>query len=81
MPFSRGGLAAKNALAGAAGLFERDAAHRGLGLFFDFRFAIRAAAPPGESETGLDGLLEFVVVGGLDGMRFAESEGAIESAF
>ena len=78
MAFSVAGCAAMNALAGAAGLFERDAAHGGLGLFFDVGFTFRVATPPGESETVLDGLLEFLVIGWFDGIRFAERESAIE---
>src|SRR5579864_7889520 len=76
-PLFPGRLCAKNALARAARLFERDASHGSLRLFFDLSFAFRAAAPPGESETGLDGLLEFAIVSRLDGMRFAKLERAV----
>ena len=72
-----GRLCAKNALARAAGLFERDTAHGGLRLFFNLRFAIRAATPPCERKASFDSFLEFAIVGGLDGMRFAKLESAV----
>src|SRR5271156_4317326 len=67
-----------NALAGAAGLLERNAAHGGFGFLFDARLAFGFAAPPGKGEALFDGLLEFLVIGGLVGIRFAERERAVE---
>ena len=40
-----GGLAAENALARLARLFEGNAPHRGFCFFLDFAFTVRAAAP------------------------------------
>src|SRR5450755_873977 len=72
-----GGLFAIDALPGAAGLLQGDATHRGLRLFLDLLFARAAAAPPGEGKAGFDGFLEFAVIDGLDGARFAKLESAI----
>src|SRR5271170_6893807 len=76
--FFGGRLAAMDALAGAAWLLERDAAHGGFGFFLDVRLAFGVAAPPGEGESFFDGFFEFFVIGGLVGIRFAEGEGAVE---
>ncbi len=78
MAFSVDGVAAMDALAGAAGLLERNAAHGGFGFFLDVRFAFGFAAPPGKGEAVFDSFLEFFVIGGLVGIRFAERERAIE---
>src|SRR4029077_9376885 len=57
----RCGLAAVDADAGAARLFERDATQRGAGFFLNFGFAVRVPAPIGKGETGFDGFLEVLV--------------------
>ena len=70
-------LPTKNALARPAGLFERDTAHGGLRLFFNLRFAVRAAAPPCECKAGFDSFLEFAIVGRLHRVRLAKLESAV----
>src|SRR4051812_31484199 len=61
-----GGLATLPARPGDAFAAERDVAQRGLRFGLDSRFAVGAAAPAGDHETGttLHHRLEFVV--GLD---------------
>ena len=67
-----------DALAGTTGLLERNAAHGGFGFFLDVGLAFGIAAPPGKSETLFHCLLEFFVIGGVVGIRFAERQSAIE---
>src|ERR1700735_1325560 len=72
------GLAAVDAFAGAAGLFEGNAAHGGFGFFLNAGFAIGVAAPPGKGETFFDRHLELSIVGRLGGVGFAKCKGPIE---
>src|SRR5579885_3070585 len=76
------GLAAVDTFAGSCSaarpqngvLVDRNAAHGGASLFFNFFFASAAAAPAGVGEAGLDGLFEFVVGLGVVRIRTAEGE-------
>jgi hypothetical protein len=70
-------LPTKYAWTRTARLFQRNAAHRGLRLFFNLRFAVRAAAPPCERKAGFDTFLEFAKVGRLHRVRLAELESAV----
>src|SRR5579859_4580549 len=70
--------AAINALAGPTGLFEGNAPHGGFGLFLDFGFAIRAAAPMREREAFLDGKFELAVILRLGGIGLAKIKRALE---
>src|SRR4029077_7972515 len=72
-----GWLATEDTGAGAARLFERNAAHGGLGFLFDLRLTVGAAAPEGECETFLDRLLEGGVVLWIVSIRVAEGESAV----
>src|SRR6266403_1572814 len=69
-----GELATRDAGAGAAWLFERDAAHGGACFFFDLRFALRAAAPERKGETVFDGFFEVVVGFRVVRIALAESQ-------
>jgi len=70
-----------NAFAGAARLLQRNAAHGGFGFFLDAGFTFGFSAPPGRGEALFYGPLEFFVIGGFVGIRFAERERAIEEGF
>src|SRR4029077_19269458 len=72
-----GWLAAENTGAGAARLFERNAAHGGLGFLFDLRLTVGAGAPEGECETFLDRLLEGGIVPWIASIRIAKAKSPV----
>ncbi len=67
-----------DALAGAAGLFQRDTAHGGFSFVFDVGLPIRVSAPPSKGETFLHRLFELYVIGWFDGIGLTEGERAVE---
>src|ERR1700735_187085 len=70
-------LATMNALAGAAGLFERDTAHSGSGFFLNVRLAFTAAAPPSEGEALFDRFLKLFVIDDFSDVLDSKSESAL----
>src|SRR5712692_451527 len=72
--FLRGRQAAQNAPALPCRLFERDAAHRGLGLFFDLVLALAAAAPVRSRKAFFNRGLDFSVVSALAGVGLAKRQ-------
>src|SRR2546429_9223210 len=69
-----GRLAAIDAFVAATGLIEGDVAHGSASLFLDFGFAVGAAAPESKGKTGLDGLLQLVVVVRVVSVGLAERQ-------
>src|SRR6266436_10404644 len=69
-----GELATRDAGAGAAWLFERDAAHGGARFFFDLRFALRAATPEGKRKTVFHGAFQILIGFRVVRIALAESQ-------
>src|SRR6266851_9877217 len=72
--FFRGRLAAQNAPTLPYRLVERDAAHRGPGLFLDLLLASAVAAPVRARKSYCDCGLELIVVGRLTGVGLAKRQ-------